>query len=405
MFGPSSSAPRSLPSSPDIRHLKNQARDLLKSGGAETLADALFTVAKSYGFASWPKLKTHVELLKEGGQLKQAIDREDVDRVTELMIRNPSLHEAPIGYRGGGPLTWVTECRGVSGPPSTARLRIAEWMIQNGSDVHQEGDAPLMRAALHHERLPMMQLLVEHGADVNGRWHGSFPILFAPCETVQPKAITWLLERGADPNRRDSKGATALDYLLETYVRSSDLARCVDALTSAGGHTRYDSRGVLDVIANRQDRLRALLQSAPELVEVRLPDLHLGATGARRLLLNGATLLHVAAEFATVEAARLLIAGGADVNGRATVDERGVGGQTPIYHAVTQFGDWGLSVARTLLEAGADLSVRATLPGSYESAEEVVSCTPMQYAQRFPGPAFPDSNGKTLNLLAAWPAD
>ncbi len=42
-------------------------------------------------------------------------------------------------------------------------------MIENGSDVHQGGDGPLMRAALRGERLPMMELLVAHGADVNRR--------------------------------------------------------------------------------------------------------------------------------------------------------------------------------------------------------------------------------------------
>ena len=34
----------------------------------------------------------------------------------------------------------------------------------------------------------------------------------------------------------------------------------------------------------------------------------------------------------------LLLDRGADVNARATVDDAGVGGQTAIFHAVTQFG-------------------------------------------------------------------
>ena len=50
-------------------------------------------------------------------------------------------------------------------------------MIENGSDVHQGGDGPLMRAALNDSRIPMMELLVSHGADVNARWHGHFPII------------------------------------------------------------------------------------------------------------------------------------------------------------------------------------------------------------------------------------
>jgi hypothetical protein len=115
--------------------------------------------------------------------------------------------------------------------------------------------------------------------------------------------------------------------------------------------------------------------------------------------LRGATLLHVADEFGNPEAASLLIASGADINARATVDARGVGGQTPIYQRRYTVSRPGLFVARVLLEAGADLSVRATLPGSYENAEEVVDCSPLEYAQRFPGPAFPGSNRETLRLL------
>jgi ankyrin repeat protein len=53
-------------------------------------------------------------------------------------------------------------------------------------------------------------------------------------------------------------------------------------------------------------------------------------------------MLHVAAEYGNVEAANLLLDRGADVNARATIDDTGVGGQTPIFHAVSQFYDWGL---------------------------------------------------------------
>jgi hypothetical protein len=38
-----------------------------------------------------------------------------------------------------------------------------------------------------------------------------------------------------------------------------------------------------------------------------------------------------------------------------------------------------------LVERGADLSVRAKLPGHYERPGEVVECTPLGYAMRFPG--------------------
>src|ERR1035441_662848 len=177
-----------------------------------------------------------VELDIEITELKQAIDSNDLEHVKSLMTRNPDLHRAPMGYGKNGPLTWVAECRIPWESPSAARLAMAQWMIDNGSDVHQGGDGPLMRAALvdhripmmelrlamaqwmidngsdvHQggdgplmraalvdHRIPMMELLVANGAEVNARWDGRFPIVDAPCETVEPAALKWLLDHGAD---------------------------------------------------------------------------------------------------------------------------------------------------------------------------------------------------------------
>jgi ankyrin repeat protein len=338
--------------------------------------------------------------LEEIRQLKRAIDTNDFDRVKTLMTDNPALHRAPLGYGKNGPLTWVAECRIPWEPPSPVRLAMAEWMIENGSDVHQGGDGPLMRAALRDERIPMMELLVKHGADVNADWNGDFPILFAPCESMNPNAIRWLLEHGADPNRPGTaQRVTALDYVIGTYARSPELATCIDLLADAGGSTRYDLPGILDVLRERTDRLAEQLNANPDLFNRRYPELDCGSTGARRLLLQGATLLHVAAEFGCLESAKFLLARGASVNARASVSQAGIGGQTPIFHAVTQFQDHGIAMTRLLLDAGADLSIRVKLPGHYEQPEEVVECTPLGYALRFPGSDFGGSNTETIKLL------
>ncbi|HVT58264.1 MAG TPA: ankyrin repeat domain-containing protein [Thermoanaerobaculia bacterium] len=219
---------------------------------------------------------------------------------------------------------------------------MAKWMIENGSDVHQGRDGPLMRAALVGHRIPMMELLVSHGADVNAEWNGYFPIIFAPCETVDSAALEWLLDHGANPNCANPDRrypGTALDFVIATYSRSGQLGTCI-------------------------------------------------------LTLRGATLLHVAAEYGNLGAATLLLDRGADLNARAMVDESGIGGQTAIFHAVTQYSDWGLPMAQLLLERGADLAVRVKLPGHYERPGEVVECTPLGYALRFPG-----HEGKTVALL------
>jgi hypothetical protein len=387
--------PRPLPERPNLRHLKDQAKDLLKAGHAQSLTDAQFQIARLYGFESWPKLKAHVDSFEECGQLKRAIDTNNVERVKFLMIRNPALHRAPMGYGKNGPLTWVAECRVPWEPPGPERLAIAKWMLENGSDVHQGGDGPLMRAALNRDRVLMMELLVSHGADVNAEWNGDFPILFAPCEAVNPVSLKWLLDHGADPNcPKIGRRMTALDYLIGTYPRSPELCDCIELLLDAGGVTRYDVPGVLDMLRGRLDRLAEHLNADPALIHRRFPELDCGSTGARRLLLQGATLLHVAAEFGCLEAAKLLLDRGAFVDVRAKVDEAGVGGQTAVFHAVSQFDDWGLPVTKLLLDRGADLSIRVKLPGHYDLPGEVVECTPLGYALRFPG-----TEGKTVELL------
>jgi hypothetical protein len=56
---------RELPPRPNLEHLKKQAKDrleaLLQSDPQAQLADAQHALACDYGFASWPKLKAHVE--------------------------------------------------------------------------------------------------------------------------------------------------------------------------------------------------------------------------------------------------------------------------------------------------------------------------------------------------------
>ncbi|HTM48967.1 MAG TPA: ankyrin repeat domain-containing protein [Bryobacteraceae bacterium] len=396
--------PRPLPDPPDLRHLKDQARDLLETGAAASITGAQFKIARLYGFASWQKLEAHVEFLEETAQLELAIDANDIARVRTLMTRNPALHAAPLGYGKDGPLTSVAECRVPWEAPGPARLAMAEWMIAHGSDVHQGGDGPLMRAALNASRIPMMELLVAHGADVNALWHGHFPILFAPCESLDPAALEWLLDHGANPNCRDPRQAvmgrpfpgTALDYLVAGYARSVErLSACIDLLLEAGAETRYDSPAVLALLRGRLDDLAELIDAHPGLLDQRFSELDCGQTGGRLLLLQGATLLHVAAEFGALEAATLLLDRGAGVNARAAIDDALVGGQTAIFHAVTQFDDGGLALTQLLLERGADLTVRAKLPGDYERPGEIVECTALGYALLFGG----SSQRRTVTLL------
>ena len=330
-------------------------------------------------------------------QLRRAINSNDFTRVQNLMTGNPDLHKAPLGYGNDGPLTLAAEC----GEPTESRLSMVRWMIENGSDVHQGGDGPLMRAALSRHRIPIMELLVSHGANVNAEWHGEYPIIFASCEAVDPVSLKWLLDHGANPNcdrpGREHRG-TALEYVIGSYVRSPELAACIDVLVEAGGVSKYDPI-VLDALRGNLNRMAAHLNADPAVIRRRFPKLDFGTTGGRMLTLRGATLLHVAAEYGDLPLATLLLHRGADINASAVIDSSGVGGQTPIFHAVTQFNDVGLPMVRLLMDRGADLSIRAKVPGHYERPGEVLECTPLGYATHFRDETSRGDKAKTIALL------
>jgi len=84
--------------------------------------------------------------------------------------------------------------------------------------------------------------LVARGADINAQWNGFYPIILASCEALAPRALRWLLDRGADPNaisRGQPDYGTALDMAIATYDRSPRQSECVNALIEAGGTSKY----------------------------------------------------------------------------------------------------------------------------------------------------------------------
>ncbi len=394
-------SPRPLPEHPDLRHLKDQARDLLKAGLTESLAGAQFQIARQYGFASWPRLKAHVESLQMVGQLKQAIDANDLERVKQLMTRNPELHRAPLGYGKNGPLTWVAECRVPREAPSEARLAMARWMIENGSDVHQGGDGPLMRAALADMRIPMMELLVANGADVNALWNGSYPILCAPCETLAPKSLGWLLDHGANHRVASQVYGNPLQMLISTYSRNAKGKNaCLEVLADAGfvlpdTPAMAFHRGRIDLLENHLKLAPSLLEHRFQLSEIFPSELGIQpADGLHVTPVAGATLLHLALEYDDIDMTRWLIERGADVNAKAALDEDGFGGHTPLFHMVVTLAARIDSGARLLLERGANPNARATFrkqlrdmgDAEKEKMREFHNVTPIGYARQFQEP-------------------
>ncbi len=158
-----------LPERPSLEHLKNEAKDLLKRAkkgdasaaqaiGELKLVNAQLAVAREYGFASWSKLKRHIEGFDDRrDEFFSAIRAGDRARVAKVLDDDPAIVRA--------------------------------------RNPHAFGETAITAAANRDDR-PMIDLLLERGVDVNARsdwWAGSFGALdFASEETS-----AYLVKRGA----------------------------------------------------------------------------------------------------------------------------------------------------------------------------------------------------------------
>jgi ankyrin repeat protein len=110
------------------------------------------------------------------------------------------------------------------------RRPVAEYLLANGADVHavsRNGMAvtPLQSALAGREE-DCAVLLMEHGADVDGKPAGGWPPILYCAAGNLPRAARLLLERGADANAPGPDGQTALAMAQENgHQNVADLLR------------------------------------------------------------------------------------------------------------------------------------------------------------------------------------
>lgn len=406
-----------LPSNPDLKQLKNQAKDLKKifenhdpsareriwnfhpefqntsedkiKDAKLALSDFQLIIAREYSFPSWAKLKRFVETASDhtvtdiANQLKMAIDEVDVASVKKLIKKDPELiHDHVLrqqwDYKNQRPLTYASQL---------GRVDIVKVLLDAGADPGADGYLAVARATVSDNNLPVTKLFIEYGVDPNVKVYDWGALLLYPCECLAPDTIEYLLKSGADPNLVYEDGRcrlTPMEMLLGTYTRSENRHKCINALIDAGVH--FDDSPVMDIHRRHLEGLEDRLRSTPSLISERFDNVAYGGTAGRGMTEKGGTLLHIAAEWCETEAVELLLNYGSDVNAKAKVDEHNIGGQTPIFHSVSQ-NKWkgeGYAITKLLLEAGADLSVKANIQGMHDEKNNVGIYDPIEYAEAFP---------------------
>lgn len=171
-------------------------------------------------------------------------------------------------------------------------------------------------------------------------------------------------------------GKLPVHWLLEQYFRSDRLLVCLQMLFDRGAV--LPDAALVPVMMDDAAGIKAAVKANPSLLK------HRTTLASTFTPMVGVSLLHVAAEYGNLNAARALIESGADVNATADVTEHGLNGHTPLFHTVNSNANRSEPIMRLLLKAGArsDLRVHGIEWGKgFEWETTFFDVTPISYAQ------------------------
>jgi ankyrin repeat protein len=138
-------------------------------------------------------------------------------------------------------------------------VAICNELLEHGADADgagiDESIPPIVCAAIHHN-VPILDLLIRHGANVNARTSGGNTALNVAAAMGHEDVVAALIRAGADVNAADAHGWTPL----MSAVSQPESAAVVENLLIAGAHPDVaDDEGRTAMnIAARGENLRAI---------------------------------------------------------------------------------------------------------------------------------------------------
>jgi ankyrin repeat protein len=379
---------RPLPARPSLEHLKNEAKERLKALRAAVpdtkLATAQLAVARQYGFASWRKLKAHIDEHAVGKEQRlvfdaaRAGDFEAVRRAFErgfdpaaLDDDGRTIHQiAKVAGDSAIESLAVQYQERATRPPAEraavdAILAAAEGghveKLKQLLDAHPDlidarGGSFQQQTALHkaawHNHAACVRLLLDRGADVRVRDYGdnAYALHFA-AEAADFAVVEMLVDAGSDTiGQGDDHGLEVIGWATCFRAVRRDVA---DYLLRHGARLNLWAA----VALGRVDEVRAFIASDPSLLRARMSRNE-----------HHRTPLHHAAALKQGEVARLLIDLGADLE--ATDDT----GATPLATAAQEDA---ADVVALLQRAGARIGFMAALNlGRFDLAEAMLRDDP-----------------------------
>ena len=393
---------RALPDKPNLNQLKKQAKDLLKAfqagkptaidevrahyphpisrpqGHVLQLSDAQLVLARAYGFDSWPKLKAFVDGVTMS-RFVAAVETGDVGGVRAMLHRRPELvHMDTAGNN---------EHRGLHYAVLGRNVAMVRLLMQAGADARKgifpHRDATTAFALANDRDYKDIVAVIEeeeqhrreqmscpnarvspvqdqiNGAIRKGEKEAAIRLLEADesliracdrdggtplhlaAQVTNEEMVAWLLSRRANVHKRDVRGFTPLDRAALAADPRNDRAKRFPAVAKLLLDRGAEVTLRAAVALSDSERIRELVNADPGLLR---REIHWSEGG----------LLSLAVKHGHLDAVRLLLDLGADVDERTLLqelEEPTPSSGAPLWYAALAGRH---DIARLLLDRGAD---------------------------------------------------
>ena len=415
---------RRLPVVPDLDQLKHQAKDLLRAIHAgepaaiaelrefhrdpidppsAKLADAQLVLARSYEASSWTRLVQAVQLV-------DAIWKDDLETVRDLVTKNPNLlHEDALIRKDsnwGPPLTYAA---------NVGRDRIIQMLHGLGAtDLRSAMGRAVLQGKIATAK--MLHAMLGKPTPPGGALGG-------PAYTLSAEGTALLFTLGARVHDDTGKRIAPVDVVIETDGRNPSAKHAILEMYAAHG-VKFPDTPTMALHRGRIDLLEEHLRRDPAMLNRTFShrEIYPAEMGCRDPIdatvgtpLGGTTLLHMCVDYDEFEIARWLLDKGADVNARSAVGANGFGGYTALFSTVVSQPNFWMNYRKRgpfvapftelLLERGADPNVRASIwkqlhPGHGDTTRrEYRDVTPLSWGRRFHDQIFVSE--PAMRLIAA----
>jgi len=252
-----------------------------------TLSDAQFFVARGHGFASWPRFVEHLEALAHANspvsKFEAAVDAivsGDSVTLTTLLSEDPELVRARSMREHRSTLLHYVSANGVEDFRQKTPKNIVELtklLLMAGAEVNAESDAyagrsttlGLTATSCHPEeagvQLPLMELLLHHGAMIDGPDGGSG--VNGCLHNGRGCAAEFLASRGARLDLEGAAGVGRLDVVKSFFNNDGSLKPSATRKQMNDGFAwacEFDRTGIVDFLLQKGMNVGAALGDGGE---------------------------------------------------------------------------------------------------------------------------------------------